>query len=215
MSRHFRDSHYIIKEILGRQLGLMKFSRRWVWYRLSDDQKATRVRDSRVFLAILPRLQDNFFEGISTGDESRFLYEYQSESMFTASREAVPPRCEHKIQAKKIMITIFFTPMRLLVVDTLPYGQTFTQDYFITEVFPMLREQNMRFRHKHSRGSFFLHMDNSLCDNSKKITAEIEHQRFARAPHPLYSPNLNPCDFWLFGLIKYSLKDREIQGFKR
>jgi hypothetical protein len=109
------------------------------------------------------------------------------------------------------MITVFFTPTRLLVLSTLPYGQTFTQDYFITEMFPVLREKNVRFRHKHPGGNCFLHMDNSPCHNDKKITAEIEHRRLARALHPPYSPDHSLCDFWLFGLIKHSLKDREIQ----
>jgi hypothetical protein len=179
MSRHFRTSHSTIKEIFSHQFGLWKFSRRRVPYKLSDDQKATRARDSRALLAILLRLQANSFEGISTGDESLFFYQYQSESMFTASREAVPSRCEQEIQAKKKMITVFFTPTQLLVLDALPHGQTFIQNYFITEVLPMLQEENVRFRRKHSGGTVFLHMDNSRCHNSKKITAEIEHWRFA------------------------------------
>jgi hypothetical protein len=57
-------------------------------------------------------------------------------------------------------------------------------------------------------------MDTLRYHNGKKITAEIEHRRFARAPHRLYSPGLSPCDFWLFGLVKHSLKDREIQGLQ-
>jgi histone-lysine N-methyltransferase SETMAR len=55
-------------------------------------------------------------------------------------------------------------------------------------------------------------MDNSRCHNGKKTTAEIEHRRFARAPHPPYSQDLSPCNLWLFGLMKHSLKDREIQA---
>jgi transposase len=55
-------------------------------------------------------------------------------------------------------------------------------------------------------------MDNSRCHNGKKITAEIQHRRFARAPHPPYSPDLSQCDFWLFGMMKHRLKDRDIQG---
>jgi hypothetical protein len=77
-------------------------------------------RDSRALLAILLRLQDNSFEGISTGDQSWFLYEHESESLFAVSREIVSPRCEHEIQAKKIMISVFLTPTRLLVLGALP-----------------------------------------------------------------------------------------------
>jgi hypothetical protein len=85
MSKHFHASHTTIKDILSRQLGLMRFSRRWVPHQLSEDPKAARVRDSMVLLAILRRLQDNSFEELSTGDESWFLYECQFESMSTAS----------------------------------------------------------------------------------------------------------------------------------
>jgi transposase len=55
MSRHFPTSHHTIKEILSRELGLSKFSRRWVPHTLSDDQKVNHVQDSRALLAILQR----------------------------------------------------------------------------------------------------------------------------------------------------------------
>jgi hypothetical protein len=74
--------------------------------------------------------------------------------MFAVSRETVPPRCEHKIQGKKTMITIFFTATRLLVLDALPHGQAFTQEYLITELLPVLHQENVRFRRKHSGGTF-------------------------------------------------------------
>jgi hypothetical protein len=70
--------------------------------------------------------------------------------MSATSREAVPPRCEHEIQAKKTNIVVFFTSTRLLILDALPHGHTFTQDYLITEVLPMLLEENVRFRRRHS-----------------------------------------------------------------
>jgi histone-lysine N-methyltransferase SETMAR len=55
-------------------------------------------------------------------------------------------------------------------------------------------------------------MDNSRCHNGKVATAEFERRKLARAEHPAYSPDLSPCDFWLFGLLKEKLKDRELQG---
>jgi hypothetical protein len=76
ISQHFRASHYIIKEMLGRQLDLKRFSPRRLPSRRSDDQKAARARDLRALLPILPCLQNHSFEGISNGDESLFLYEY-------------------------------------------------------------------------------------------------------------------------------------------
>jgi hypothetical protein len=133
MSKHFHASLTTNKKILSRQLGPRKLSRRRVPHRLSDDQKAARVRDSRALLAILRRVQDNSFEGIPRGDESWFLYEYQTNSIFAASRETVSLTYEHKIQAKKTLITVFFTSTRLLVLAALPYDQTSTS-FIITQI---------------------------------------------------------------------------------
>jgi hypothetical protein len=127
MSKHLHTSHTTIKDILRRQLGLRRFSRRWVPHQLSEDQKTALVRDSIARLAIVRPLQDNSFERLSPGDESWFLYEYLSGSMFAASRETIRSRCEHKIQGKKTMITVFFTTTLLLILNALPHSQTFTQ----------------------------------------------------------------------------------------
>jgi histone-lysine N-methyltransferase SETMAR len=35
--------------------------------------------------------------------------------------------------------------------------------------------------------------------------------KIERLPHPAYSPDLSPCDFWLFGMLKGNMKDRAFQ----
>jgi hypothetical protein len=48
-----------------------------------------------------------------------------------------------------------------------------------------------------------------FCDNGEKITRQLVSARFIGAPHPPYWPDLNPCDFWLFGLWKESMMSME------
>jgi histone-lysine N-methyltransferase SETMAR len=55
-------------------------------------------------------------------------------------------------------------------------------------------------------------MDNSICYNGAKITEKLEKRHIARAPHPYYSPDLSPCDFWLFGILKQKMKERVFQS---
>ena len=51
-----------------------------------------------------------------------------------------------------------------------------------------------------------IHLDNSRVHNSK-VTLEItEKYGFKRAPHPAYSQDIAPSDFYLFGCIKGKLK---------
>jgi hypothetical protein len=53
-------------------------------------------------------------------------------------------------------------------------------------------------------------MDNSACHNSHKITDKLTAADIARVLHPLYSPDLSPCDFWLFRFLKKSMKGMEL-----
>jgi hypothetical protein len=50
MSKHFRIARGTIMEILQRDLGFKKFSRRWVRHQLSSSQKADHVNRSRLHL---------------------------------------------------------------------------------------------------------------------------------------------------------------------
>jgi hypothetical protein len=53
-------------------------------------------------------------------------------------------------------------------------------------------------------------MDNSMCHNPRKISLKLEYNKIERAPHPAYSPDISPCDFWLFGLPKETLKKQKL-----
>jgi transposase len=55
-------------------------------------------------------------------------------------------------------------------------------------------------------------MDNSICHNNAKITEKLEKRQIARAPQPLYSPDLSPCDLWLFGILKQKMKEQVFQS---
>jgi hypothetical protein len=83
ISRHFSVCTTTAKEILVRDLGLKKFTRRWVPHTLSDPQKVMKTEESNKLLQILNDLEPDSFDGITTGDESRFHYLYESSAMFT------------------------------------------------------------------------------------------------------------------------------------
>jgi hypothetical protein len=112
------------------------------------------------------------------------------------------------------MITVFFTATRLMVLNSLTQCQSFTQDYFISEIVPAFTKEKLRFRRHHPGVAFSVHMNNSRCHNGRMETAEFDRRRPGPAKYPPYSPDLNSCDFWLFGFLKEKLKDcqlREVQ----
>jgi histone-lysine N-methyltransferase SETMAR len=52
-------------------------------------------------------------------------------------------------------------------------------------------------------------MGHLMSHNGAKITSEFQKHHLARMLHPPDSPDRSPCDFWLFGMLKGILKDRE------
>jgi histone-lysine N-methyltransferase SETMAR len=55
-------------------------------------------------------------------------------------------------------------------------------------------------------------MDNSMCHNGAKITEKLEKRHIVRAPHPPYSPDLSPCDFPSFRILKQKIKEQVFQS---
>jgi transposase len=82
---HFLVDRSMIKSILDRELGLRKFTRRWVPHILSAEQKLRRVTESQSLLTIYTSLAEKNRQEIMPGDESWFVYVIESEAMFTSS----------------------------------------------------------------------------------------------------------------------------------
>jgi transposase len=89
MSRHFNISPPTVKQILSREPGLEKCTRRRAPCELSEDQKKFRVDESRMLLDILHSYAEHNGERIATGDESWFRYSTYVDSLFAPSLEDV------------------------------------------------------------------------------------------------------------------------------
>jgi hypothetical protein len=103
---------------------------------------------------------------------------------------------------------MFFTARQLILLDVLPKGSKFNQQYFIDYLFPDSKTENRNFRRRMPLATFWVHMDHSMCHNESKF----DKHYIVRLPHAPYSPDLSPCDFWLFGMLKGTLKDLEFHS---
>jgi hypothetical protein len=52
-------------------------------------------------------------------------------------------------------------------------------------------------------------MDNAIPHNGARLASIMDPQHVRGAPHPPYSPDISPCNFWLFGTVKRTMKDIE------
>ena len=87
-----------------------------------------------------------------------------------------------------------------------PTRQTVNKEYYVE----VLRKFRKRFRQKRpalfKSGQWHFHQDNAPVHTSILVTDYLTKMGIKTVPHPPYSPDLAPCDFWLFPKLKEKLR---------
>ena len=60
-------------------------------------------------------------------------------------------------------------------------------------------------------GNWQLHHDNTTAHASRLMQSFLVKHQITQVTQPLYSPDLVPCDFWLFPKLKSPLKEKRFQ----
>lgn len=80
-------------------------------------------------------------------------------------------------------------------------------DYYI-ELLDRLKAEITKKRPHIKKKKVILHQDNAPCHKSIKTMAKINELGFKLLPHPPYSPDLAPSDYWLFADLKKMLQGK-------
>ena len=96
-----------------------------------------------------------------------------------------------------------------------PEGQTVTKEYH-QQVFDQLRDAVRRKRPDlWTAKNWLLHHDNAPVHSSHLIQNFLAKHGIPVVRHPPYSPDMAPCDFWLFPKLKTPLKGSRLRVEKR
>ena len=94
----------------------------------------------------------------------------------------------------------------MIYIHWVPTGQTVNKEYYVE----VLREFRKRFRRKRpalfKSGQWHFHQDSAPVHNSILVTDYLNKMGIKTVPQPPYSPDLAPCDFWLFPKLKEKLR---------
>ena len=93
------------------------------------------------------------------------------------------------------------------MVDVLPKGATVTSSSYVSTVIPKLVSAITEKKPKVGTRRSFLLQDVRLHKAAGTRECLASHG-FTVLDHPPYSPDLAPCDFWLFPTVKSQLSDR-------
>ncbi|UYV64012.1 SEC14L1, partial [Cordylochernes scorpioides] len=178
---------------------------------LNCDQKQHRMNIANEMLDSV-RDDPNLLQRVINGDEA-WVYGYDVETKAQASQWKLPhePRPKKARQVRsnvKVLLTVFFDCRGVVHHEFLPQGRTVNKEYYL-QVMRNLREAIRQKRPDLWKNkNWLLHHDNAPAHTLLLVRDFLAKNNTLMMPQPPYSPDLAPCDFFLFPKLKRPMKGR-------
>ncbi len=106
----------------------------------------------------------------------------------------------------KVMLVCFFDSQGMIYSEFVQCPLTVNQGIFQGILRRFDAAHSRRHRHAVVNGHKFIHLDNAPAHNAGYTQTLLWILGWTRLPHSPYSPDLSPCDFWLFSRIKKDMR---------
>jgi hypothetical protein len=153
---------------------------------------------------MLQHQKDRTRHDIITLDESWFSFTTDHERVWLPGAIEALERERIIVRSRKMMAIIAWNPTGFYRIVALPKGIKFNADYYIFYMLDSLAEWRWTQVGVSDR-RLHVHADSAWLLIAKKITEFLAGNNMKRTPHPPYSLDLAPCDFYIFGYIKRRL----------
>ncbi|UYV63819.1 K02A2.6-like, partial [Cordylochernes scorpioides] len=197
--------------IFIKDLGMRLVAAKFVPKLLNCDQKQHRMNIANEMLDSV-RDDPNLLQRVITGDEA-WVYGYDVETKAQSSQWKLPhePRPKKARQVRsnvKVLLKVFFDCRGVVHHEFLPQGRTVNKEYYL-QVMRNLREAIRQKRPDLWKNKkWLLHHDNAPAHTSLLVRDFLAKNNTLMMPQPPYSPDLAPCDFFLFPKLKRPMKGR-------
>ena len=159
----------------------------------------------------LPRrleIEPDFLDKVITGDES-WVFDYDPETKWQSAewRTKISPHPKTARMSSsrvKTMIIIFFDSRGIVHKESVPPGQTVNRAFY-KDALERLQKWVQRVW-TDIADNWVLHHDNAPAHTALSIQEFLAKKNIPVLSHPPNSPDLAPCDFYLFPKLKSKLK---------
>ena len=167
-----------------------------------------------VYSALLKRFrskEDDFLSRLVTVDET-WIHYYEPENK-AQSRQSVgpgsprPKKFKMQPSAGKVMATVFWDAQGVIMLDFLAKKSTITDAYY-ANLLDLLRIVIREKRGGKLSKGILLQQDNARVYTCKIVMDAVERNGYKLIPHPAYSPDLAPSDYFLFPNLKKDIHGR-------
>jgi len=197
------ETQKISKERVGHimhdYMDMRKLCSKWLPRELTIDQKQQRIDDSKECLEMFKHNKSEFFRRYVTLDEiwlHRSTPESNRQSAEWTARDEPSPKCaKAQKSAGKVLTSVFWDTHGIIFIEYLEKGKTINSDYYIT-LLECLKDEILKKRPHFKKKKVLFHQDNTPSHKSMNMMAKLQELRFELYPHPPYSPDLAPSDFF-------------------
>lgn len=198
-----------VHKILHEHLAVRKLCARWIPHNLTEAQKVHRVDWCRKMVQRFNKGDSNAVFDMVTGDES-WIYCYDPETKRQSAEwvfpsEELPTKVKRGRSVGKKMVASFFGRIGHYATIVLEDQKTVTAKWYTNNCLPLVLE---KVREKRPRSRILLHHDNASSHTAKQTIDYLATANVELLGHPPYSPDLAPCDFYLFPKIKEKLRGK-------
>ena len=179
------------------------------------EQKQQRVDDSESCLSLFTRNKQDFLRRYMTMDET-WIHHFTLESKqqpaeWREANESHPKRPKTQQSAGKVMASVFWNSHGIVYINYLEKEKYINSDYYI-ELLVRFKDEIAKKRPHLKKKKITFHQDNSPCHKSMKTMAKLSELGYELLPHPPYSPDLSPSDYWLFSDFKKILQGKRFSS---
>ncbi|XP_014484314.1 PREDICTED: histone-lysine N-methyltransferase SETMAR-like [Dinoponera quadriceps] len=186
--------------ILHKHLSMKKLTARWVSRLLTIDLKRERVRISQHCLNTFRRKSKEFLRRYITVDET-WIDHYTPGGGIETTVGTMNSKGWESSEATKDA-TIGWK------------GKAITGQYYAS-LLDRLNDEIKKKRPHLAKKKILVYQDNASAHKSVKAMAKLNELRYELLPHPPYSSDLAPFDFYLFPNLKNGSRERDLLQMKR
>jgi histone-lysine N-methyltransferase SETMAR len=197
-----------VRQIVKEDLGMRKISAKMVPRILRHDQKKHRLHISSDLLC-----NAEMFDRVITGNETWcFQHDLETKRQSMQWKTQKSPRAKKARMCRlqvKTMLVCFFDHKGIVLCELIGQEQTANLQCYL-EVLTRLQESVRRKSPGLWPDKWILHQDNAPVHDALRVREFLAKNSITKMDHPPYSPDLAPCDFWLFPKLKNALKGQRL-----
>lgn len=180
-------------------LNFARFTSNWFPYHLSPKNTADRLR---IFTSLLEQNKSTpFLENLVTCDEKWIKYDNSKRSQKSSKGGNI----------KKELLSVWWDCKGVIFYELMPTNKTITANVYSLQIDKFMNALKEKRPEKSQKGLIYHH------DNARFHVAQIVKDKLAKyecqvLPHPPYSPDAAPSDYFLFRSLKRSLNGRKFRN---